>query len=384
VKSWTTGRVLLIRWPIEGMKKQTFGSFRRAAALSSGLVMTCGLGGCSLMHLPQMPWSHSQAKTTASPYAPVAIGPPIPPAPPVDTAQYGTQIDQVVASVDGSPITDYDLQNPNAASGGMNTLSGNLSGVNRDEVLKQLIAQQLLDEEAQKFADKVDDADVDRYIQSMEQRNNMTDAQLRAQLQAQGISYDEFRKSMFKQVEALTMIEHEVREKIQIPDSAVETYYKEHPDEFRVTDEKYDLAQILIAVPISAPPDKVAQARTKAEKVRAMAVQGHEFGDLARQYSDDDSKNKGGELGQFNPSDLNDQIAAAVKQTKTGDIAPLIQTKYGFHIIKVEAHQVPGEQPLTAVKDQIRDKLTTEEAKTRFDQWVEQDLAKQHDVETTD
>jgi peptidyl-prolyl cis-trans isomerase D len=173
-----------------------------------------------------------------------------------------------------------------------------------------------------------------------------------------------------------------VRGKIQVPDTEIESYYRSHPEEFTVSQEKYQLAQILIAVPADAPPDKVATAQKKANEVHNLAVKGKDFAELARQYSDDDSKTKGGELGEFNPNDLNDQIAAAVKQAKPGDIAPLVHTHYGFHIIKVEAHQEPGEQPLVAVKDQIHDKLVNEQAKDKFEQWVDQDLAKQHDIET--
>jgi peptidyl-prolyl cis-trans isomerase SurA len=348
-------------------------------------VFTMGICGCSSkdIHLPQlaqMPWTQTKpAATTPSPYAPVPIGPPSLPPPPANTGQYGNSIDRVVASVDGNPITRFDIQNTPT-----NPATGNnpADGANPNSKLKELIAQELLDEESQKFADRVDESDVDRFIRAIEVRNHVTDEQLRAQLQANGISYEAFRKHAFKQVEEIEMVQREVREKIQVPDSDVKAYYKSHPEEFTITQEKYRLAQILIAVPAGAPPDKVAAAQKKAEEVRTMAMKGKDFGELARQYSDDDSKTKGGELGEFNPADLNDQIAAAVKQTKTGGIAPLVHTHYGFHIIKVEEHQKPGELPLAAVKDQIHDKLVNEQAKGRFEQWVEQDLAKQHDIET--
>jgi parvulin-like peptidyl-prolyl isomerase len=287
----------------------------------------------------------------------------------------------VVASVDGNPITNFDIQNP---GGGPNSLSGgnSMAGIDPDSALKQLIAQQLVEQEAQKYADRVDEGEVDRFIQQVEDQNHLTDAQLRAQLQAQGTSYEAFRKNAFKQVETMEMVQREVRSKIQVPESEIEAYYKDHPEEFTVNQEKYRLAQILITVPAGAPPDKVAAAQKKAADVRKLAIKGNDFGELARQYSEDDSKTKGGELGEFNPNDLNDEIAAAIKQTKAGDIAPLVHTRYGFHIIKVEEHQAAGVQPLAAVKDQIHDKLVSEKAKDKFEQWVDQDLAKQHDIET--
>ncbi len=355
------------------------------ASAVAPLALAIALCGCTItsLHMPQTPWGQArQVVNRPSPYAPVPVGPPSSPPPPQDTARYGDSVDRVVASVDGNPITNFDIENPGAAAPSSPAGSNPTAGMDPDSTLKQLIEQRLLDDEAQKYADRVDESEVDRFIQQVEEQNHLTDDQLRAQLQAQGSSYEAFRKRAFKQVETMEMVQREVRTKIQVPDSDIEAYYKSHSDEFAVKDEKYRLAQILIALPADASPDKVAAAQKKATEVHDLAVKGKDFGELARQYSEDDSKTKGGELGEFNPADLNDQIAAAVKQTKTGDIAPLVHTHYGFHIIKVEDHQEAGVQPLPAVKDQIREKLANEQAKGKFEQWVDQDLAKQHDIET--
>src|SRR5437899_2792712 len=100
----------------------SFAKFAVAQAFLPALLLSVlGLAGCSTnsLHLPRMPWVKSQpAASRPSPYAPVAIGPPTPPPAPINPDEYGNSIDQVVASVDGSPITDYDIQNVNA--GGVN------------------------------------------------------------------------------------------------------------------------------------------------------------------------------------------------------------------------------------------------------------------------
>jgi peptidyl-prolyl cis-trans isomerase SurA len=250
--------------------------------------------------------------------------------------------------------------------------------------LKALITQDLIQEESQKYASKVDDSDVDRMIQEIEGRNHISDEQLRAQLQAQGVSYDQFRANVRKQAQATAMFQHEVRDKVAVSDADIEAYYKDHPDEFNVADEKYQLAQILIAAPASATPEQVQAAKRKADEVHAMAAQGKDFGELAREYSDDDSKTKGGELGEFDPNDLNDAIAAGIKNVKVGGVSDVIRTKYGFHILKVEEHQVPGGMPLTEVKAGIRQKLQADRSKDDFQKWVDQDLVKEHYVETSE
>ncbi|MGH7842415.1 MAG: peptidylprolyl isomerase [Candidatus Binataceae bacterium] len=362
----------------------------RAVVLSGALMLALGGAGCasSGLHLPGGLWS---GKNKSSARAPATLGTlpagaadyaPQPQAPPS-----GEMLDSVVANVDGDPITSRDVQTFKPGKAGSQPgQSGEDADAAPDEPgakLKAIITQQLIQDEAQKYADKVDDADVDRFIQGIEQRTHMNDEQLHAQLQAQGISYPAFRANVRKQVQAMAMFEHEVRDKAVIPDAEIETYYKEHPDEFVVAEEKYRLAQILITVPSDAKPEQVAAAQSKAETIRAQAVKSGDFAGLARQFSDDDSKSKGGELGVFSADQLNDDIAAGLKDVKVGDISKVIRTKYGFHIVKVEAHQVPGTVPLADVKSQIREKLQSEQSKGNFDKWVDQDLVKEHYVETT-
>jgi len=316
----------------------------------------------------------------------VATTPSAPPAPPGDD---GENVDRVLATVDGNPITSRDVRSftashPAGAAGMAQLNGGGAPPSDPQEVLQALITEVMLDNEALKFVDKLDESEVDRYIQNVEQRNHMTDEQLRAQLQSQGLSYDAFRANIRRQVATMTMIDREVRQKIVIPESDIDAYYKQHPDEFTVTDEHYHLAQILIAVPPDASPNQTAEMQNKAEDIRKRAEKGADFADLARQYSDDDSKSKGGELGDFTPNELNDEIAKAIAGLKPGEISPVVRTKYGFHIVKVEEHRRPGVQPLDDVRNVIRDKLMTDQAKGKFQTWIDHDLRQRHMVQIMD
>jgi peptidyl-prolyl cis-trans isomerase SurA len=339
--------------------------------------------------MPAILTSGPPAKTPAAEAAPTqtdSVAGAEPYTPPPAEPRSADTVDSVVASVDGNPITLHDVNSFGTGSKAATPTGEAAPDVPDDPnaKLKALITQQLIQEESLKYASKVDDSDVDRMIEEIEQRNHMSDEQLRAQLQNQGVSYDQFRANIRKQAQAMAMFQHEVRDKVVVSDADIEAYYKDHPDEFNVTDEKYELAQILIAAPASASPEQVEAAKHKADDVHAMAVKGKDFGDLARQYSDDDSKTKGGELGEFNPNDLNDAVAAGIKNVKVGDVSDVIRTKYGFHIIKVEEHQVPGGMPLSEVKAGIRQKLQSDRSKDDFQNWVDQDLVKEHYVETSE
>jgi len=269
----------------------------------------------------------------------------------------GASVDQVVASVDGEPITQREVVEFASATGNPLRSDDFATDPVAKKAVKALIGQKLLESEVKNYEDKVDDAQVDKYIVQVRGDKHMSDAELRAQLQAQGMSYEELRKRARTDLQKAMMVQQQVREKIQISNADIQTYYDAHKSEFEVKKERLKLAQILIAIPANATPEQVAAAQKKADQVYARAVKGADFNDLARTFSDDDSKTNGGELGWFEPNDVMDEILAAVKNLKPGQVSAVIKTKHGFHIVKLEDHQVPGLQPLPEVKDQIRNAL---------------------------
>lgn len=293
----------------------------------------------------------------------------------------GPAIDRVVASVDGDPITMREVKDFGAQHGRPIDTDDFAASDTAKEVTKALIGQKLLEQEVKKYEDKVDEAQVEKYIQELRQDKHMTDAQFRQQLQASGMSYDELRQHARQDLEKMMMIQEEVRSKINVSNAEVEQAYKDHQPDFRIEKERLKLAQILIATPPNATPQQVAQAEKKAEQVRARAAKGEDFNDLARVYSDDDSKSNGGELGWFEPSDVMDEILVGVKGLKPGQISPIIRTKHGFHIVKLEDHEVPGVRPYDEVKAQIRSQLADLKSNSQIQAWIQTDLVKKHYVE---
>jgi len=313
-----------------------------------------------------------------------------PPPAPVDQPETADQaveastpaVDRVVASVDGDPITMREVQDF-ASQHGQPIDSGDFASSDAARMaVKALIGQKLLEQEVKKYDDKVDEAQVDKYITNLRMEKHLSEAEFREQLQASGMSYDELRKRARLDLEKSMMIEEEVRAKINVSDAEIKAAYDAHKEDFTITKERLRLSQILIALPPNPTPAQVSAAQKKAAMVRARALKGDDFGDLARVYSDDDSKSNGGELGWFAPGDINDSILAAVKTLKPGEISQPVRTSHGIHIVKLEDHEVPGLVPLNEVKAQIRAQLVDQQTSVQLEKWVESDLVKQHYVET--
>src|SRR5271166_2368634 len=395
-----------------------------ALAASLGIVLVCAVSGCSIDFLKPDSLTYSLLKQAANPSAPQAptvpregegatnpnpsrtartvpysdaLPDPVavakmdePPPPPtavqtsVDEEMEARQpaVDRIVASVDGDPITMREVKDFASQHGQPIETDDFASSDTAKTAVKALIGEKLLDQEVKKYDDKVDDAQVDKYITQLRIDKHLSEAEFRQQLQASGMTYDDLRKHARLDVEKAMMIEQEVRAKIDVPDADIKAFYDAHKEDFTITKERLRLAQILIALPANPTSAQVSAAQKKAEMVRARAAKGDDFGDLARVYSDDDSKSNGGELGWFAPADVNDQILAAVKPLKPGEISAPVRTSHGIHIVKLEEHEVPGLVPLSEVKAPIRAQLIDQKSSAQLEKWVESDLVKQHYVET--
>jgi peptidyl-prolyl cis-trans isomerase SurA len=291
-------------------------------------------------------------------------------------------VDRVVASVDGDPITMREVKDFASQHGEPIDTDDFANSETAKTAVKALIGEKLLEQEVKKYDEKIDEDQVDKYINQLRLDRHMPDTQFREQLQASGMSYDELRQRARLDLEKAMMIEQEVRAKIDVPDANVKAYYDSHKADFTITKERLKLAQVMIALPKNPTAAQVAAAQKKATAVRARVAKGDDFGDLARIYSDDDSKSNGGELGWFAPADVNDDILAAVKPLKPGEVSAPVRTSHGIHVVKLEEHEVPGLVPLSEVKAQIRSQLVDDQAATQLKKWVESDLVKQHYVET--
>jgi peptidyl-prolyl cis-trans isomerase SurA len=292
-------------------------------------------------------------------------------------------VDQVIASVDGEPITMHDVRSFSAADGSpIPDASDPRAPDMIRRALKKVIEEKLLESETKSFENQVDETQVDQFVDRVRQQNHMTEEQFRASLLQSGTSYEEFRKRARIEVEKMVMIDRDVRSKVNVPDAEVKAYYDAHRDEFAIQTERFKLAQILIPIALAAPPLEIAAAKARADKARKRALAGESFAALAVELSDPDSKSQSGELGNFAPDEILDEIKAAIAKLKPGDISPVIRTSHGFHVIKVEEHELAGPKPYDSVKEDIREKLTDARAKASFQRWLDEDLVKSHHVES--
>jgi len=143
----------------------------------------------------------------------------------------------------------------------------------------------------------------------------------------------------------------QLRTRANVSDDDVKAYYDQHLDQYKLP-ERAHVAHILFKT-VDKTDAEVEETRKKAEDVLKKAKSGANFGDLAKQYSEDTTKDKGGDLDWIVRGQTVPEFEQAAFSLPKGAISDLVKTQYGFHIIKVLDHEAARTQPLDEVRPQI-------------------------------
>ena len=123
---------------------------------------------------------------------------------------------------------------------------------------------------------------------------------------------------------------------VPVPEDSIRAYYDQHPLEFTVPARAH-ARHILIAYRPGDGPGARGAARKKALDLLKRVKDGEDFGALAREYSDDrDTAAKGGDLGEITRGEVAKEFGDFVFALKPGQTGELLESKYGFHIIRLE------------------------------------------------
>jgi len=149
---------------------------------------------------------------------------------------------------------------------------------------------------------------------------------------------------------------------VEISDDEIGEYYDEHPAEFQ-NPKTVEARHILIKVDPQAGPEDVAKAKERIESILQKAKNGQDFAELAKQFSEGPSKDKGGHLGSFRREAMVKPFSDKAFSMKAGDISDPVKTQFGWHIIKVEKVNDASTTSLADATGGIHQKLAADYSK---------------------
>lgn len=240
----------------------------------------------------------------------------------------------------------------------------------RKQILERIIDEQLLDEEAARQKISVPPEDIDQRFKKLEARFPSAEA-FNQELSRRGLTADQLKTNIRKGLMRHQLLKKEVLDEIAVSPEELEAFYQAHKDKY-AQEEAVRARHILIRVAPDASPEDDKKAKDKARAVLVKAKEGEDFAQLAKEYSEGPTKDRGGDLGYFGRGQMVKPFEDAAFSLKAGEIRGPVRTKFGYHIIKVEDKQEAKQLPYKEAKDQVKEDLTDEKANARYQEYVAQ------------
>jgi len=225
------------------------------------------------------------------------------------------------------------------------------------QMLDQLVMRELITQEAQARKIAPDEKAVERDFQQARDQF-MTEPEWARFLSSSGFDVAGFRAELRTRNLVDTVVRQEA-EKLPavVTDAEAKAFYDQNPKMFDAG-ERVHARHILLRVPDGAGPEVKKAARAKAEAALARVRKGEDFAAVAREVSEDPgSAPHGGDLGAFGKGQMVPPFEQAAFALPAGQISGLVESPFGFHVIKVQERLPAGRIPFEPVKGQIKDHL---------------------------
>jgi peptidyl-prolyl cis-trans isomerase C len=234
------------------------------------------------------------------------------------------------------------------------------------EALERLIVQQLLDAKVKEANIEVSEEQVMQRIAEIAASLDppMSVEGLKERLQSHGRDFEQMKEQVRRGIAYEELMRPQWAGKINVTDQDAKAYYAKNKENYQ-TPEQVRASHILIKPdtddPNIDPNQAKARAEAKTRELREQIKEGADFGELAKADSDDSlSASNGGDLGFFSRGEMEVPFDKAAFALEVGQVSDVVETSYGYHIIKVTDHKDASVVPFEDVKDDIMDRLKQE------------------------
>lgn len=293
-----------------------------------------------------------------------------------------TNPDAVVAKVNGIAITQAEVDRAVkillAQSKMQQPLPGEIMKKAEAAAVNQLIASELLYQAGVKMADKDLDKQVETQI-AQRKAQFPSAAEYEKALKENNLTEKDLTVLMRKDIVINNLLQKEVASKITVSEADAKKFYDDNKDKFK-TEESIKASHILIGVDAKATADDKKKAKEKAEAIRKRLLAGEDFAAVAKKESTCPSASQGGDLGSFTKGQMVPEFEKTAFALKPGEISDVVETKFGYHIIKVQEKKPAGTVSFDETKKNIEGYLKSQKIQKGINEYLEK-LRKENKVE---
>jgi peptidyl-prolyl cis-trans isomerase C len=273
----------------------------------------------------------------------------------------GTAVDSVAVTVNGVDIKESEVdvqlkpQLQKMAAQLPPTFVEQYKKQLRQQVLEGMIVEKLLDEKVKENHIVVTDANVDEHLSQAAAQQNLTLNDIKEMMEARGQNFDEVKQRIKKGLAYQKLMDAQWAGKIKISEEDANKYYSENKAKFEMPEQVRASHILIMPDPNATDPNQAkVKAKAKAEELLKKIKGGDDFAELAKTNSGDTySAVKGGDLGFFGKGQMVPEFEKAAFALKPGQVSDVVESQFGYHIIKLTDHKDPNTMPFGQAKDDI-------------------------------
>lgn len=249
-------------------------------------------------------------------------------------------VPKVVAKVNGKAISGEQYQKLFRQMESSQGAGGRPGGAPADpqafkeQVLERLITVEVLAQKAEQLKIQAEPQQLDQRIQEIQQSLGGEQA-MKDALQAHGLSMEDLRADIQRSMRIQKLLEKEVFEKVAVDQGEVKGFYDSNPQVFQVP-EQVRARHIIVMVKEGATEADKKQAQAAIQKAADRIRKGESFEEVAKQVSQDGTAQRGGDLGYFSRGQMVPEFEKVAFGLEKGKVSPVVETQFGYHLIKVE------------------------------------------------
>ena len=227
------------------------------------------------------------------------------------------------------------------------------------EALDQLIEREVLWQAAQAADVKVADEEVKAAVKAAAAQFKTADG-FKRKLDAMGLDERGYADYVRREIAGARYLLDVSKDEPVISEADIQTVYEQNKSETFTKPEMVRARHILLRAETARTPEARAEIRKKIEDLLAQVRAGADFAELARQHSDDRTAEEGGDLGEFPRGRMVKPFEDVAFSMQPGDISGVVESRFGFHIIKLEGRSPAKVMTLDEAREPIRMRLSAE------------------------
>ncbi|MDY6854175.1 MAG: peptidylprolyl isomerase [Thermodesulfobacteriota bacterium] len=239
----------------------------------------------------------------------------------------------------------------------------------KEKTLEKIIGRELLLQESQKKKIMIDDAKVNEEFMALKKRYESED-DFKKSLSANKLTEAGLKDRLKKSMAIKKLVDQLFTQKVNITETEIKSYYEKQPQLFKKP-EMIHASHILIKVDPKADEAKKSEARTKIEEIQQRLKKGEDFSALAKELSQCPSNAKGGSLNYFSRGQMVKPFEEAAFSLKPGGISDVVETRFGYHLIKVVDKKAETTITFKDAKDRIEKHLKNTKVQDQVKKYVD-------------